>query len=449
MNRITILFLLVIASVACNTKKPVEKSAHPEWAYNSVIYEMNIRQSTPEGTFNAAISRLDSLKSLGIDIIWLMPIHPVGEKNRKGTLGSYYAIKDYYSINPEFGTMADFDNFLSHAHKIGLKIIIDYVGNHTSPDASWVTEKPKEWYKRDSLGNTVVEFDWYDIAKLNYDCAEVREAMEDVLTYWIDKGVDGFRCDMAMLMPNEFWNKSFAKIREMNPNIFLLAEADQADIHTEATFNASYSWEIHHVLNSIAQGKANVDTLKRILLKYENEYPKEAFKLMFTSNHDENSWAGTEFERMGSAVTTMAALTYLLPKGIPLIYTGQEIGFNRRFQFFEKDSLGDWTPNRYTALYKTLNTLKHNNPALAAGERGGEVKYISCEEPNLLIFTRKAECGNRVLSIFNLSTEPCKISYNSEIAGEYINAICGSKEVLKSNNTLDLKPWEYKILTQN
>ena len=226
---VAVLTVLAVAALIWGCKTASHKiQHHPEWSCNSVVYEMNIRQSTPEGTFAAAEKRLPALRDLGVDIVWLMPIHPIGVEGRKGSLGSYYAIADYYAINPEFGTMADFDRFLATAHSLGLRVILDYVANHTSPDAAWVTEKPADWYVRDSLGRTIVQYDWTDIAKLNYKNPELRDEIKHVLHFWVDKGVDGFRCDAAKEMPDKFWREAFAELRAKNPELYLLAEYAEA-----------------------------------------------------------------------------------------------------------------------------------------------------------------------------------------------------------------------------
>lgn len=356
-------------------------------AGNSIVYEMNIRQYTPEGTFAAAQAELPRLKELGVDILWLMPIHPIGVKERKGTLGSYYAISDYCDINPEFGTMADFETFLAAANKMGFRVILDCVANHTSPDAKWINECPADWYVRDSLGNTVVNYDWTDIAELNYDNPDVRTAMQAAMRFWMEKGVDGFRCDMACEVPFDFWKETIAMLRSEWPDMYMLAEGEDPRLHTVAGFDASYAWELHHILNDIAQGRKNVPELLEYIEKDAAAVPSDALRLMFTSNHDENSWAGTEFERMGNAAKAMAVLTFTLPNGQPLIYTGQEMGWNKRFEFFEKDPVPAWEENRYTDFYKELVELRHSHPALAAGRDGGRFDLISSED-STIVFDR-------------------------------------------------------------
>lgn len=381
MKKILLAALAVLMLASC-----AEKSPHAAWTYDAVVYEINVRQYTPEGTFAAAQAQLPRLKELGVDVIWLMPIYPIGEKERKGTLGSYYAVKDYCAVNPEFGTLDDFDHFVQTAHDLGLKVIIDWVANHTSPDAVWIEEKPLDWYERDSLGNTVVQYDWTDIAALNYDNCDVWDAQEAAMRFWLEKGVDGFRCDMACEVPFEFWKKTISDLRTDYPQLYMLAEGENPELHRSG-FDASYAWELHHLLNDIAQGHKNIPELLDYIERDAKNYPVDAFRLMFTSNHDENSWAGTEFERMGDATQVMAVLTFTLPFGQPLIYTGQEMGWNHRFEFFEKDPIPSWEENDFTAFYQNLIRFRHDHPALAAGERGGRFEGVSTED-STLVFRR-------------------------------------------------------------
>ncbi|WP_296004868.1 alpha-amylase family glycosyl hydrolase [uncultured Alistipes sp.] len=437
--------VLLLASASCSRRAATQ--AHADWTYDAVLYEMNVRQFTPEGTFAAAAQQLPRLRDLGVDIVWLMPIHPIGEKGRKGSLGSYYAIRDYMDVNPEMGTMADFEQFLDRAHELGLRVILDYVANHTSPDAAWVTERPAEWYVRDSTGAPAVQYDWTDIAKLNYETPGVRDAMLDVLTFWVGKGVDGFRCDVAMEVPHDYWEYAFAQIRAIRPDLFLLAEAEGPQFHADG-FDATYAWDLHHVLNDIAQGKKSAADLRVLLAKYGEEFPASAYRMMFTSNHDENSWNGTEFERMGDAAATMAALTYVLPQSLPLIYTGQEIGYDHRFAFFEKDPVPAWEPNEWSEFYKRLNALRHANPALAGGERGGEMTYMGGAVADVMAFTRTAG-DNKVVCLFNLSGSPQAVIPTVEVGGDFIDAMTGEPHPIVPGEEFSLGPWEYLILINN
>ena len=376
-----------------------------------MIYELNVRQLTPEGTFAAAEKHLPRLRELGIDAVWLMPIHPIGETNRKGTLGSYYAVRDYCGVNPEFGTMADFDRFVSTAHGLGLKVLLDWVANHTASDARWVTECPADWYERDAAGEPVVPNGWDDTAKLNYVNRAVWQGQIDAMRFWLaEHGVDGFRCDMAMLVPTAFWQEAAAQLREVKHNLFMLAEAEQADLFDRA-FDACYAWEFHHIVNDIAQGRRRVWDLRNYLYADRDRYPRSAMRLMFTSNHDENSWNGSEFRRLGDAAGIMAALTFVLP------------------------------------LYRLLCLLKHRNRALQAGERGGSFVEIENNAKDcLMTFVREVE-GNRVLCVMNLSPYTIHADFNTGIyQGEYADALTGNRIVVPYRVEQDMAPWSYRIL---
>ena len=255
--------------VACGTR-PQQPAAHPDWSYNSVVYEMNVRQYTPEGTLAEAARHLPRLQEMGVDVVWLMPVYPIGVKERKGTLGSYYAISDYEAVNPEFGTLEDFDRFLAEAHRLGLRVILDWVANHTSPDHPWVTGKPADWYVRDAEGNTIVEYDWTDIAKLNYESKEMRAEMEKSMRFWLDRGIDGFRCDVAYQVPQDFWADVFSKFRsEYSRRLYFLAEGEEPWLH-EAGFDATYAWKLHHLLNDIAQ-----DSLDKAMATIEKNLDRQ------------------------------------------------------------------------------------------------------------------------------------------------------------------------------
>ena len=347
---------------------------HPAWSYPAVIYELNVRQLTPEGTFAAAEKHLPRLRELGIDAVWLMPIHPIGETNRKGTLGSYYAVRDYCGVNPEFGTMADFDRFVSTAHGLGLKVLLDWVANHTARDARWVTECPADWYERDAAGEPVVPNGWDDTAKLNYANRAVWQGQIDAMRFWLaEHGVDGFRCDMAMLVPTAFWQEAAAQLREVKHNLFMLAEAEQADLFDRA-FDACYAWEFHHIVNDIAQGRRRVWDLRNYLYADRDRYPRSAMRLMFTSNHDENSWNGSEFRRLGDAAGIMAALTFVLPQSMPLVYTGQEFGYDHSFAFFDRDPMVDPRPGRFHGAVPAAVSVEAPQPRVAGGRAGRFVR---------------------------------------------------------------------------
>ena len=392
---------LLLAGACSRTSAP-----HPEWTYDAVLYEVNIRQFSPEGTFKGVEAQLPRLKELGVDVLWLMPMYQIGVEGRKGTLGSYYAISDYKAVNPEFGTMEDFQSLLDAAHKAGFKVILDWVANQTAPDHRWMTEKPADFYERDSLGNAIWEYDWTDTRSLNYDNKEVWAAQDDAMRFWLDKGVDGFRCDAAGEVPAEFWYGILPKMNADYPDAYLLAEAERDNLADPlVTFDCNYAWELHHLLNGLAQGSKTVSDLRDYVARDAARFPAEAFRLTFTSNHDENAWAGTEFEREGAAANACAVLCFTLPGSQPLIYTGQEIGLNRRLAFFEKDPITDWTDNAQTDFYKKLIALKHGNRALSAGERGGAMQWLDDVPEGVVAFSRATD-DNKVIVLANFGSKP-------------------------------------------
>lgn len=441
-------FIIVFGLMISCVSQPVKREAvytkelHPEWVYDAVIYEVNTRQFTSEGTFQAFADHLPRLKELGVDILWFMPIQTIGEKDRKGSLGSYYSIKNYKEVNSEFGTLEDFKEVVETAQSMGMKVILDWVANHTSRDAVWVDEHPN-WYVRDSLGELNVMYDWTDIAQLNYSIPEMRSEMIRSMMFWVEEtGIDGFRCDVAGELPTDFWEVAKDSLKSINSDLFLLAEAEKPEMNISA-FDAYYAWDFHHKMNSVAQGKEPVDSLRASLTRMQYNFPKHAIPMYFTSNHDENSWNGTEFERMGDAAQTFAALTYLLP-GMPLIYSGQEAGFNKRLEFFEKDQIDFTDKDNFTELYKELNSLKKQHPALQSQERDGNISEIANNQPQSVWSFKRTKGENELIAIFNLSKESLNVTLNENFKGvKYFMFNNSTKTEIKTE--VDLQPWEYKI----
>lgn len=411
-----------------------------------MLYEMNIRQLSAEGSFEAAARYLPALRALGVDAVWLMPPYPIGREGRKGSLGSYYSVQDYCAVNPEFGTMEEFDALVAEAHRLGMKVLLDWVANHTARDARWLREKPYDWYERDAQGAAAVPWDWSDTAKLNYANHEVWQGEIEAMRYWVEHhAIDGFRCDMAMLVPIEFWQEVVVALQAVKPDIFMLAEAEELNLFDRA-FDACYGWEIHHLLCDIAQGKCRVDALRHYLWADRERYPQHALRLMFTSNHDENSWSGSEFQRLGDAVEIMAALTFVLPQGLPLIYTGQEFGYDHSFEFFDRDPLPSLEPNRWGEFYRRLTSLKHHCSALDSGAEGGSfVEIRNNAEDCLLTFVRE-KGTSRVVCIMNVSPWAIHTDYHTGIyAGTYRDAMTGEEFHLAEHVKRDMAPWSFTI----
>jgi cyclomaltodextrinase len=417
----------------------------PEWSYDKAIYEVNVRQYTEEGNFKAFEKHLPRLKELGAEILWLMPIHPIGEKNRKGTLGSYYSVKDYKAVNPEFGTLDEFKSLVKMVHKMGMYVIIDWVANHTAWDSRWIEEHP-EFYTQDSLGNIISPNpDWTDVADLNFDNKELWSEMIDALKFWVEEcDIDGYRCDVAGMVPTEFWIEARTELEKIK-NVFMLAEWDTPEVHL--VFDMTYDWDLHHILNGIVKDEKTAIDLIEHLNENEEDFPANAFRMQFTSNHDENSWNGTEFERLGDGVETFAVLTCLIPD-MPLIYSGQEAGNNKRLSFFEKD-LVEWKEDKLFEKYSKLFQLKKNNKALRNGEQGGEINYIeSSDEENTFAFTRSSE-KDKILAIFNLSNKPVEVELTAEtLQGNYKNYFTGKLESFSIKESFNLQPWEYRVYTK-
>ncbi len=451
MKKLIIVSILLFISCSSTQNKTTGLS-HPEWSYNKVIYEVNLRQYTNEGTFKAFEEHLPRLKEMGVGILWFMPIHPIGEKNRKGTLGSYYSVKDYKAINTEFGTEEDFKALVKKIHGMGMYVIIDWVANHTAWDNIWVNKQP-EYYTKDSLGNFVPPIaDWADVIDLNYDNKNLWFAMIDALKYWVEEfDIDGYRCDVAAMVPLDFWFEAKKELDKIKP-VFMLAEAWEPELHQY--FDMTYSWDTHHLMSQIAKGKKNVNDLVARLEKENKIYSEPAFRMQFTSNHDENTWNGTVYEKFGDGAEAFAALTFLIP-GMPLIYSGQEAGLDKRLSFFEKDTIV-WKEDKFRDLYTTLCKLKENNKALWNGEKGGKLNYKNPPEiigdlaivppQNILAFEREGE-KDKIFAIFNLSDRAEKVPVSwYKIDKDYKNIF--NDEIVETKE-FHLQPWDYKIFYKN
>lgn len=453
MNR-KVLFLILIASltfaISCTStennivddKPRVENPK--EWSKNATIYEVNIRQYTPEGTINAFAEYLPQLKNLGVDILWLMPIFPIGEENRKGGMGSAYSVKDYRAVNPDFGSLEDMQKLVTKAHDLGMYVILDWVANHSAWDNRLINEHP-EWYSKDSLGNIISpNSDWVDVADLNFDNAEMRTYMINSLKFWVtETGVDGFRFDVAWAVPVDFWDQVRVSLDSVKP-LFLLGESEDP-AHMLKAFDMHFGWEIHHTINGIAQGKTDLSHLDDSFRKYDSLFQRDDIRMNFTSNHDENTWQGTVRERMGNAAKMMTVFTYMVP-GMPLIYSGQEAGLDKRLAFFEKDSI-DWKDSEWRKLYTALNKLKKSNQALWNGEYGGDLQKIKTDSETIYAFEREKE-GDKIMAIFNMSPNAQRASIIDELESTtFINYFRQEEITIEKGFEFSLEPWEYIVLT--
>lgn len=415
----------------------------PDWAKNAVIYELNTRQFSKEGTFNAIEPRVDELKDLGVSIIWFMPIHPIGEKNRKGSLGSYYSVKDYYGINPEFGTMEDFRRLVGQIHDAGMRVIIDLVANHTAWDNPLIEQHP-EWYTRDRSGKIVPPVaDWSDVADLNYENREVWDYMIEMMEFWVrDVGIDGYRCDVAEMVPMEFWIEVRDSLDAIKP-VFMLAEGESPKLHVSG-FDMTYSFALHHLLNDIARGD---DSPKQIdkMLRYESKnYPPGSMRMRFTSSHDENSWKKSAITRMGKGGAKIGAILCFTLPGNPMIYSGQEVGNERSLSFFEKDPI-EWRKSEFRPFYQKLSHLFKNSQALFQGDIK---KFASDNDDQIYAFSRSFE-NETVVVVVNFSSKPFEGSIHfAGIDGEFEDVFSGETVQFEGKKMqVKFEDWEYRIYT--
>ena len=435
-----------------NDIENVERGGHTDWSYNLSMYEVNIRQYTPEGTFAAFEEHLDRLEEMGIGILWIMPIHPIGEENRLETLGSYYSVKDYRGVNPEFGTHEDFKSLVEEAHSRGMYVILDWVPNHTSWD-NYLTEENPHWYETDSNGNFMSPpgTNWSDVIQLDHSEQGLQDYMVDAMEFWVeDFGVDGFRVDAASFVDDDFQEDVNNRLRTIRPDIFLLAEDDGPKWY-DVGYDMSHGWGLygfgHGVLIDITDGSAGANDLYNYYQDQVDNYPEENYRLYFTQNHDENSWYGTTSELFGEASEIFAVLTATF-HGMPLIYSGQEAGLDQRLEFFEKDEI-NWRDHPKEEIYSTLIHLKRENQALWNGEYGGDLQRLSTQnDDDLFVFVREKE-GEKVFVALNLSDENRDVSLSSDDAGlyegEWLNVFSGDEVLMEEGTTLSLPAWEYAV----
>ncbi len=452
MRKPYLILATLLAFVACGPQTSPEASEteqaatvpFPEKAKNMSIYEVNVRQYTPEGTFNAFAKHLPRLKQMGVDILWFMPIQPIGVEKRKGGLGSYYSIQDYRGINPEFGNQEDFKSLVDQIHALDMYAIIDWVPNHTAWDHEWITSKP-DYYEKDESGAIETPFDWTDVAQLNYDNYEMRDEMIQAMKYWVEVyDIDGFRQDHAgRKIPIDFWQTAEEEIEQVK-DLFWLAEWNTPQMHF--AFDATYAWAFHHLSGEIARGEKPASEIGEFLKKDRHDYGKHAYRMTFTSNHDENTWQGTVFERYGEGYEAMAVLMGTI-EGIPLVYSGQEAKMDKRLRFFEKDTI-DFSEVPLADFYTTLLKVRKDNEALWSGDFGGRSIQVNADNmENVYAFSRSKN-GNNVVVMLNLSGEPQSFDLKEGyISGSHVEVFSG--ESFEISEAVELAPWEYRVFTFN
>jgi glycosidase len=424
---------------------PDVRITHPEWSRSATIYQVNQRHFTPEGTFRAAEAHLPRLRDLGVDVVWLMPVNPIGERNRKGPLGSPYAVKDYLAVNPEFGTLDDLRHFVATAHDLGLHVILDWVANHTAWDNHLVEEHP-EWYARDWKGDfrPTPWWDWDDIIDLDYSQPGLRRYMTEAMAYWVrEADVDGFRCDVAGFVPVDFWDTVRRELDRIKP-VLMLAEWESRDLHVNA-FDMTYAWTWNETMHRIAHGKADVEALKVYYAWNDRFYQRDAYRMTFVSNHDKNAWEGTEYEQFGDALEAAIVLS-VVGEGVPLVYNGQEAGSDKRLEFFDKDQI-EWRDDPQGELYRTLFALKKAHPALWNGAAGGRmVRVPNSAEASVIAFVRQVG-DDRIFAAFNLSPARATVTLGEgPQAGSWADAFDGTPRSLAVGDDLTLPAWGHVVL---
>ena len=451
-KRLAAFVLSLIIFSACNNSTDQAKTSssndttdtgtidgHPAWAIQGNIYEVNVRQYTPEGTFNAFAKNLDRLKAMGVQTLWFMPINPISKKDRKGVLGSYYAVADYTAINPEFGTMADWNALVAQAHEKGFKIIIDWVPNHTGADHYWLDKHP-DFYKKDSTGKPAVAYDWTDTRKLNYGNPELEDSMINSMKYWLTSSkIDGFRCDVAGDVPDSFWKKAIPILKKQR-NIFMLAEGNKPALQFDG-FDATYSWDQFAMMTKIAKGVRPAFALDSVINKADSTFPPHAMYMYFTSNHDENSWNKADYGTMpGSIHAPFAVLTQTIGRSIPLIYSGQEEPVLDSISFFYKNSISFGKYQR-AGFYTTLLELR-KSPALAAN---AAFKRINAGDSSAIYAYSREAGGKKILVMLNLSAKEQVVKLTDpSLYGEPYNVFMKGKEKL-SDKEWKMPAWGYKV----
>ncbi len=455
LSKLLLLTAAILLAVSC--RQPAKQTGttpfqttvrHPDWSRKAVLYEVNIRQYTPEGTFRAFEAHLPRLKALGVDILWLMPVYPIGEKNRKGPLGSYYSIRDYVSTNPEYGSMDDLKHLVTRAHAMGFHVLLDWVANHTAWDHTWTKTHP-DWYEHDSTGHFVSPYDWTDVIQLNYANHRLWAGMVNAMKFWVTEAdIDGFRCDYPGHIPVAFWDSARTVLEKTKP-VFMLAEDEEHTALLEHAFDMNYAWELMHLTEHIARGKEKVSALTSYFNKQKKIYPPEVYRLNCITNHDENSWNGTVFERYGEGAGAFAILSFTAP-GMPLVYSGQEAGLNKRLRFFDKDTISWNDTVSRTPFYRNLIRLKHTRQALWNGKEGGTLEILSNNKENQVFSFLRIKGTDRVMVIQNLSSHPANVTVQfpqkKESFTEYFS---GQTLEIGDSASFQLSPWKSLIFLSN
>ncbi len=434
------LFTIIFLCIA----KTYSQAPHPAWSLQSNIYEVNVRQYSKAGDFKSFEKHLARLRQMGVEILWFMPITPIGLKGRKMTeseLGSYYSVKDYKAVNPEYGTMQDWKNLVKKAHALGFKVITDWVANHTSADNGWLQRHP-DFFMQDSTGTALPPNpDWTDTRELNFENMEMQDSMIAAMKYWlVNSNIDGFRCDVAGEVPPSFWEKCITELKTIK-NIFMLAEGDKPELH-EAGFDETYTWNVKGAMKNFYDKNLSLAGFDSLLKYNITAFPANAQRLYFTANHDENSWNGTEYEKFGDAAMAFAVFTQTFYQSVPLIYSGQEEPVKKRIKFFVRDPI-QWKNYALAPFYKTLLNLRKSTPALASD--ASYKKMITANDHAVFAYVREKE-GSKVAVVLNLSNQPQNFTIKqTEMYGKAKNVFSLKNETIGSTTVYSMKPWEYLV----
>lgn len=441
-----LILIPAIAALLLSCKTQNETMEHPqEWKHTTNIYEVNVRQYTPEGTFAAFEKHLPRLKKMGVKTLWFMPITPIAQQNKKGTLGSPYAAYDYTSINPEFGTLENFKHLVDEAHKMGFNVIIDWVANHTGWDHVWTKTHP-EWYLKDADGSFHKASGMDDIIELDFSNKEMRQAMIDAMKYWIkETNIDGFRCDLASWVEVDFWQQARPEVEKLKP-LFFIGEFDELENPEYGkVFDASYSWKWMHLSKDFFQKNLPISDLKNLLEQY-SKIGDNSMRAWFTTNHDENSWNGTEYEKYGELAPALAVFSATW-NGIPLLYSGQELPMKtKRLEFFEKDPIPWNGKYELEDFYKTLLNLKSENPALRGGDPAVTTFWINTNSNDKILAYLRKNGDREVLVLINTTKDAANFKLEDDNSvGSYKNIFTNSKVELAKGSDVSLPAYGYLV----
>lgn len=453
---------MTLSMVACSDKKEADRNLivedeavegdrlQADWVDTAILYEVNVRQYTEEGTFNAFSEHLERLKEMGVNTLWFMPIHPISQVNKKGTLGSYYAVADYTAVNSEFGTLDDFKALVDKAHEMGFHVIIDWVANHTGWDHTWITEHP-EYYTKGDNGEIIspLDTDWVDVADLDYTNEDMRVAMIDAMKFWVEEvDIDGFRCDYAQGVPLDFWQETRATLDAIKPIYMVAEDGTNSDSMINTAFDSNYHFELYDAIKTATLVPGYGDDLQRYA---DRTLPYGSFKMNFLDNHDKNTYDGTLDERFGSEKLGALYTLIFTAEGMPLIYSGNEEDTDISLEFFEKDNI-DFGDYKYSDMISRLCEIKTSYEPLYNGVAGGNARIITCDNQSIISFKR-VKNGKQITTIINMSGETQEIKYDEKILngkilfhGDSTGIIDRTETDFNPKDVNSLNAWEYYII---